>query len=51
MIPIDANVPCDPDDFGDCAGAAAPTARPIAGCRSFRETLPNGRSYDTIDLG
>ena len=27
------------------------TAGSIAGCRSFRETLPNGRSYDTIDIG
>ena len=51
MIPIDANVPCTAEGHG---GAEIVTGRdggrycklPI-----FRETLPEGRSYDTIDLG
>ncbi len=50
MVPIDDNVPCHPDEFAD----ARVTGRDgEAYCRLpvFRETLPNGRSYDTIDLG
>jgi signal peptidase I len=48
MIPIDENVPCD--------GPQASFRVSIDGreyCRLpiFRETLPNGRYYDTIDLG
>ena len=50
MVPVDANAPCSPLDF--------PGARVIGRdgkiyCRLpiVRETLPNGRSYDTIDLG
>jgi signal peptidase I len=49
MFPIDANVPCFPDEYGDFRV----TARDGGDyCRLpvFRETLPNGRSYDTIDL-
>ena len=50
MFPIDANLPCLPDEFG------AHRVRGRDGqayCRLpvVRETLPNGRSYDTIDLG
>ena len=50
MIPIDDNVPCFPDEFAD---ARITAANGKAFCRLpvFRETLPNGRSYDTIDLG
>jgi signal peptidase I len=53
MFPVDANVPCVDDairGFGDLRvrGADGQTY-----CRLpvFRETLPNGRSYDTIDVG
>ncbi len=50
MIPIDANVPCEPDHFGDHRvngpGGALYCSLPV-----FRETLPNGVSYDTIDMG
>jgi len=49
-IPLDANVPCLPDQYGDArvrgAGGAAFCRLPV-----YRETLPNGRSYDTIDMG
>ena len=51
MIPVDANVPCDADALRRFPGARTATARSIAACRSFRETLPNGRTYDTIDVG
>ena len=49
-LPIDANLPCDTllerrfqriDDRG----------RPICALPRYRETLPNGVSYDTIDMG
>ena len=50
MIPIDGNVPCLPDEYGEHrvtgAGGQAYCRLPIV-----RETLPNGRSYDTIDMG
>ena len=50
MIPIDENVPCTPDRFGDQRVVAKGGER---FCRLpvVRETLPNGRSYDTIDMG
>lgn len=58
MIPLDPNVRCgrSEDLFG---GDTRMTQFIVAGpggkeyCRlpMFRETLPNGRSYDTIDLG
>lgn len=50
MIPLDANVPCSPDQYGDArvrgADGEAYCKLPV-----FRETLPNGRSYNTIDMG
>jgi signal peptidase I len=50
MIPIDDNVPCQPDQFGDHRVTGADG---VLYCQLpvFRETLPNGRSYDTIDMG
>ncbi|MEA3030302.1 MAG: signal peptidase [Sphingomonadales bacterium] len=55
MIPVDANTPCGgpparPDAFGDFRVRGADG---LVYCRLpvFRETLPNGRSYDTIDVG
>jgi signal peptidase I len=55
MIPIDANTPCGqpparPDPFGDFH-ARGPDGRLYCRLPIFRETLPNGRSYDTIDVG
>ena len=50
MVPIDGNAPCtDPRYFGlqvDRPGQSAACAMP-----AYRETLPNGVTYDTIDLG
>jgi signal peptidase I len=50
MIPIDANTPCDPDSFGDFR-VRGPDGNMYCRLPVFRETLPNGRSYDTIDVG
>jgi signal peptidase I len=50
MIPIDGNAPCtDPRYVGlrvDTPGRPLACAMPV-----YRETLPNGRSYDIVDLG
>nr|WP_209023428.1 signal peptidase I [Sphingomonas jejuensis] len=50
LIPVDANAPCSPFQF---PGALETTAAGGEVCRLpiVRETLPNGRQYDTIDLG
>jgi signal peptidase I len=50
MIPIDANVPCSIGPFGDFR-VTERDGRQYCRLPIFRETLPNGRSYDTIDLG
>ena len=49
-IPVDANTRCDPDHY---PGRLVRDAKGGAWCRLpiVRETLPNGRSYDTVDLG
>jgi signal peptidase I len=49
MIPIDANAPCGPE----FAGFQVASADGRGYCRLpiVRETLPNGVSYDTIELG
>ena len=50
MIPIDQNTPCQPDGFGDFR-VRGEDGRMYCRLPIFRETLPNGRSYDTIDVG
>jgi signal peptidase I len=50
MLPVDANLPCDADGFGEHR-AAAPGGRTMCRLPVYRETLPNGRAYDTIDEG
>jgi signal peptidase I len=50
MIPVDPNTPCAPDGFGDFR-VPGPDGRVYCRLPVFRETLPNGRSYDTIDVG
>jgi signal peptidase I len=50
LIPVDANVACLTPGFGDFR-VAGPDGRDYCRLPVFRETLPNGRSYDTIDLG
>ncbi len=50
MIPVDANVPCDQADVVSHR-LTGPDGRLYCELPIFRETLPNGRSYDTVDLG
>ena len=50
MIPVDANVPCNDTRFGDHR-VRGRDGRLYCRLPVFRETLPNGRSYDTIDIG
>jgi signal peptidase I len=50
MIPIDPATPCTPDIFGNFQ-VTGPDGRQYCSMPVFRETLPNGRSYDTIDVG
>jgi len=50
MIPIDANVPCDQPEVARFRVTGS-DGKPYCALPRFRETLPNGRSYDTIDLG
>ena len=49
-IPVDANQPCNDAEY---PGALTRDSRGKSWCQLpvFRETLPNGRSFDTIDLG
>ncbi len=50
LIPVDANVPCAADDFGDARQTGA-DGKLYCRLPVVRETLPNGRSFDTIDRG
>jgi signal peptidase I len=50
IVPVDANAPCGVDQF---PGFLMQQADGSFACRLpvVRETLPNGASYDTLDLG
>ena len=48
LVPVDANTPCG-DDYPD-ARARGPGGELVCRLPIVRETLPNGRSYDTVDL-
>lgn len=48
-IPVDANAPCDRDLVVRQVSGA--DGQPYCELPVYRETLPDGRSYDTIDLG
>lgn len=50
MIPIDSNTRCRFAGFGDFRATGA-DGRPYCRLPIYRETLPGGRSYDTVDLG
>jgi signal peptidase I len=52
MIPVDANVTCA-DDKGRRLEfyVRGPDGRPYCRLPVFRETLPDGRNYDIIDIG
>lgn len=49
-IPIDANAPCGDNEFPGARGNDA-NGNPVCALPILRETLPNGVSYDIIDLG
>ena len=49
MVPVDANVPCGMEFSG--FQVVGPDGQPYCRLPIVRETLPNGVSYDTIDLG
>lgn len=49
-IPVDANVPCDRGLEAQFR-VTEKDGRVVCALPRFRETLPSGRSYDTIDMG
>lgn len=49
QIPIDANSPCDSQEFPGADGVDA-DGNPVCNLPILKETLPNGVSYDIIDL-
>ncbi len=50
MIPVDENTPCSDGRYDGLIKGDASGPR-LCDMPVYRETLPNGRSYDTIDLG
>ncbi len=50
MIPIDDDVPCT-SALEAMHRVTAPNGKSYCALPVFRETLPNGRTYDTIDFG
>lgn len=50
LIPIDGNTRCDPLEYPGRRVEGA-DGKPYCSLPIYRETLPNGVSYDTIDLG
>jgi signal peptidase I len=49
MIPVDPNAPCDDYKYGGLL-VSKPDGSRWCAMPVYRETLPNGRSYDTVDL-
>jgi signal peptidase I len=50
MLPVDANLPCDEPMLAPFR-KPGPDGKLTCQLPLFRETLPNGASYDTVDLG
>ncbi len=50
LIPVDTNSPCSPNDYPG-AREQLPGGRMVCRLPTITETLPNGRSYETVDLG
>ena len=48
-VPLDANAPCGPQFYGYLV--QGPSGAPVCRLPIVRETLPNGVSYDTVELG
>jgi signal peptidase I len=49
-IPVDGNAPCEPMQFAGSYTVGS-DGKPVCRVPIVRETLPNGVSYDTIDMG
>jgi signal peptidase I len=49
LIPVDENTPCSPMEYPG-AKERLPSGEEVCRLPIVRETLPNGRSYDTVDL-
>lgn len=49
-IPVDVNSPCNPIDYPD-AQLRRPDGTSVCHLPLVTETLPNGRRYDTVELG
>lgn len=50
LIPIDANSDCSPDMYPG-RQVTGKDGKPYCQLPIVRETMPNGRSYDTVDMG
>jgi signal peptidase I len=50
LVEVDSNVPCEHDQYGEHRVQGA-DGKLYCRLPVFRETLPEGRSYDTIDMG
>lgn len=50
IIPVDQNARCEPSDYGP-ARRTGPDGRLYCYLPVVTETLPNGRTYDTVELG
>ena len=50
LIPVDGNAPCTDLRYSGLL-VDDPGKQPMCAMPAYRETLPNGRSFDTIDLG
>ena len=50
MVEVDDNVPCERDQYGEHRLQGA-DGKLYCRLPVYRETLPDGRSYDTIDMG
>jgi signal peptidase I len=48
---ISPNSPCRPDEGSTIRLDVAPDRPPVCRYQRFRETLPNGKSYDVLDTG
>ena len=50
LLPVDENSPCDPSEYPG-ALETLNDGRQVCRLPIVRETLPNGRTYDTVELG
>jgi len=51
LLPIDANSQCKMEDYGESARVTGADGKSYCKLPLVTETLPNGRHYDTVELG